>query len=86
MGGIFRVVWPIILGLAMLMYPTTADSPGWWLGGISTDYPSAPSAWLIPDAPTPLRVKGDYRETNHFGPDVNYDATFLPDPPRIIIE
>jgi len=34
MGGIFRVIWPIILGLAMLMYPTTADSPGWWLGGV----------------------------------------------------
>ncbi len=68
------------------LWPTTADTPGWWLGGVPTNYPSAPSAWLIPDGPTPLRVKGDYRETNHFGPDVNYDAAFLPDPPRIIIK
>jgi len=84
MPGDMRILLAVMfaVGLVIGAWATPATAPGWWLGGVSTNYPSAPSAWLIPDGPTPFRVKGDYRKTNHFGPDADYDATFLPDPPR----
>jgi hypothetical protein len=34
------------------------------------------AAWLIPGGEISMQVKGDYRETNHFGPNVDYDAKF----------